>query len=169
MTKLIKHINVDEFKKFITESPEDKFAKTFVAKANSFNQWKSCYGIWDGDELLGAIVFTYSKRLPLKVNLQLLHVFAKHRFKGIGRKLCNFALRKAGSNKAVYMRISAEVSAVEFYKKLGVKFLGTQKSGCYLTMFKIKGTHYWECDYKVDKEIEKCVNRNGKGKLIEKF
>lgn len=168
-SKKIKKIGCEEFKKFITSLPEDKFAKTFLAKANAFNQWNNCFGYYCGEELMGAIIFTYSKRLPLNVNLQLLHTFAKHRFKGIGRKLCLFALRKAIENKAVYMRISAEPTAIGFYKKLGVKFLGLQKSSCQLAMFKLVGENYEECSYEKDEFIKKCISRNGRGKCIKLF
>ena len=69
----------EEFVNAITEDKADNFAKTFRAKADMQDLWGNCMGLWDGDELAGAIIVSYSKRNPIIANLQLLHTFAKHR------------------------------------------------------------------------------------------
>ena len=160
----------DQFKAAITTDPADKFAKTFVAKANMQDQWDFCVGAWDGDTLLGAIITTISKRDPKVANLQLLHTFAEHRGKGVGRILCEDSLRFARRNDALYFRVSAEPDAVKFYEKIGFTMLGEQKSKSQLSMFKIRGETFAEGLYDVDDSvISKAVFRKGKGGCVKVF
>lgn len=166
----LRECNVDQFRAAITDDPADKFAKTFVAKANMQDQWEFCVGAWDGDTLLGAIITTISKRSPKVANLQLLHTFAEHRGKGVGRILCEDSLRFARENEALYFRVSAERDAVKFYEKIGFEMLGEQKSGSQLSMFKIRGESFSEGLYDIDDSvISKAVFRKGKGGCVKVF
>lgn len=159
----------EEFTSAITSDPADKFAKTFVAKANMQKQWDYCIGAWDGDTLLGAIITTISKRSPKVANLQLLHTFASHRGKGVGRILCDDSLMRAKESGASYYRVSAEPDAVAFYEKCGFQFLGKQKSGCQLSMFRINKT-FIDSDYDIsDTVIYNAVHKKGKGGCVQVF
>lgn len=160
----------EEFESAITDNVGDKFAKTFVAKANMQDQWEYCIGAWDGDELLGAIITTISKRTPKVANLQLLHTFVKHRGKGVGKVLCNDALIRAKGDGAIYFRVSAEPDAIKFYEKIGFTFLGEQKSKCQLSMFRIINDTFDSGDYDInDSVINSAVFKKGKGGCVKVF
>jgi predicted N-acetyltransferase YhbS len=159
-----------EFVAHITEDKADAFAKTFVAKADMQGQWQYCIGCWDGSELAGAIITTRSKKPPYIFNLQLLHTFAKHRRKGVARLLTQDSLDRAQGLGTSYYRVSAEPGAVAFYKAMGFKFLGKQKSGCSLSMFKINGKNFADGIYDLaDPVILAAVNKIGKGGCVEVF
>jgi GNAT superfamily N-acetyltransferase len=169
MLKLSKCSRAD-FIAAITEDKEDNFAKTFVAKADMQDQWESCIGAYDDNEVTAAIITTISKTKPHVANLQLLHTFANHRGKGSARLLCEDSLKRARSNGATYFRVSSEKKAVGFYERLGFKFWGAQKSGCQLSIFRIGGDTYLEGDYDYsDTTINKAVNRKGKGGCVTLF
>lgn len=160
----------EEFVAHLTDRKEDGFAKTFVAKADMQQNWEQCMGVWEDDVLLGAIIVTFSKRIPIIANLQLLHTFYASRGKGVGRILCQWALDEANRYRASYFRVSAEPDAVEFYKKCGFTFLGEQKSGSQLSMFKINGPAYQDGLYDInDAVINKAVFRKGKGGCVKVF
>jgi|TARA_R110000824_G_scaffold175510_1_gene354014 hypothetical protein len=160
----------DIFCKYINDKKEDKFAKTFLSKANFQNQWNFCYGLFDKDELLGAIITTYSKREPKTANLQLLHTFYAHRNKGVAKELCNKSLTLSLLNKCWYFRVSAEPEAVSFYKKIGLKMLGEQKSKCQLSMFRIQSDNFRDGIYDIqDPNIRKNVYKKGKGGCVVVF
>ena len=162
-------ISREQFVASITDKKEDKFAKTFVAKCNMMDAWDKCIGAFLGDELAGAIVVTMSKRKPKVANLQLLHSFHSHRGKGIGKLLCQVALDLALYEKCEYFRVSAEPDAVIFYEKCGMKFLGKQKSGSQLSMFRISSPRFQSNDYAPDAYIYKQMIRKGKGGCVEMF
>tara|TARA_E500000318_G_scaffold23304_1_gene23705 strand:+ start:6764 stop:7309 length:546 start_codon:yes stop_codon:yes gene_type:complete len=154
----------DEFINAISPDKADNFAKTFRAKADMQNLWESCMGVWDGNELAGAIIVSYSKRSPIIANLQLLHTFAKHRRKGVARTLCDWAFNDCKSHMATYLRVSAEKPAVPFYEAIGMIMLGEQKSGSQLSMCRLQGNDWSECDYSLsDTIIQKAVYKKGKG------
>lgn len=157
-----------EFVKHISEDKADSFAKTFVAKADMQEIWENCIGCWnEADELMGAIITTRSKRTPYVFNLQLLHTFAKHRRKGVARILTQDSLDRAQGHGTSYYRVSAEPDAVVFYESMGFKFLGKQKSGCSLSMFKINGKNFADGIYDFsDEKIAKAVTRKGKGGCV---
>lgn len=166
----LRSCTLEEFRSCITNDPADKFAKTFVAKANMQKQWEYCVGAWEGDELLGAIITTISKREPRVANLQLLHTFNKHRGKGVGRILTDQSLSYAIENKALYFRVSAEPDAVAFYEKCGFFFWGKQKSGASLSIFKIGGPTYSEgVYYNKDPIIRKALYSGRKGSLASSY
>jgi len=149
---------------------EDSFAKTFIAKANMQEQWDDCLGAFDGEVLLGAIIVTISKRKPHVANLQLLHTFYEHRNKGIAKLLCDFSFNQVKCIGAEYIRVSSEIPAITFYEKIGFKFLGKQKSGCQLSICKLTGNTFSECDYDInDPIINKAVYKKGKGGCVEIF
>ncbi len=161
----------EQFVGAISDSKADKFAKTFVAKATMQEQWLYCQGCFDVDgNLMGAIIVTKSKRLPTVYNLQLLHTFACHRKKGVGRFLVGSILEQIGNEKDAYFRVSSEPDAVGFYEALGFRFLGKQKSGCLLSMFKIVDSNPANGIYSLDEEaIFKAVHKRGKGGCVEVF
>ena len=146
----------------ITAAKEDNFAKTFVAKADMLDQWDRCVGAFDAQgNLLGAILWTYSKREPIVCNLQLLHTFHAHRGKGVAKVLALACLEQA-AQVAQYFRVSSEVPAIPFYEKVGLKFWGSQKSGCLMCMFRFPR----EYDLS-DKVIYNQVFKKGKGGVVK--
>ena len=166
----LRSCSCEQFMNAMTDDPADKFAKTFVAKANMQNQWEFCVGAWDKDNLMGAIITTLSKRYPIVANLQLLHTFNAHRGKGVARRLCEQSLNYAIQNSSMYFRVSAEPDAVVFYERIGFRMLGKQKSGCQLSMFRIGGKTFQEGIYDIeDPVISKAVYKKGKGGCVEIF
>ena len=168
----------EQFLAAMTDDKRDGFAKTFRAKADMGGDkfWDNCVGAWEdnGDnepELMGAIIVTISIRKPHVANLQLLHTFAKHRKKGVAKELCDFSLFQLFSKRtAQYMRVSSEIPAIPFYKKIGWTMLGRQKSGCELGMMKITSSKFSECEYDVnDPIIKKAVYKKGKGGCVEVY
>jgi GNAT superfamily N-acetyltransferase len=148
---------------------EDRFARTFLSKADMLpDGWNSCWAVLnESGGVAGAFVLTFSKRTPRVANLQLLHTFSEHRGKGVARSLMEEAVRLAIAGGARYFRVSAEPDAVEFYKKIGFKFWGKQKSGCQLCMFRIENR---QPVYDInDAVINKAVYKKGKGGCVEVF
>lgn len=158
-----------EFINAITDDKADAFAKTFVAKADMQDQWEHCVGAWKDNELAGAVIVTVSKREPKIANLQLLHTFSKFRKQGVGKSLCERSFHSI-INSAEYFRVSSEPESVEFYKRLGFKFQGKQKSGCQLSIFRINGDKFSDGIYEMyDTVIRNAVYRKGKGGCVEIF
>lgn len=164
-------VSREQFVAAISDSKEDKFAKTFRAKADMQEQWSQCQGCFDDDgNLMGAIIVTKSKRLPTVYNLQLLHTFACHRKLGVGKFLVSSILEQIGNDTDSYFRVSSEPESVGFYERLGFKFLGKQKSGCQLSMFRINGSDPASGIYNIDDPaINKAVHKRGKGGCVEVF
>lgn len=157
----------EEFVNHITLDKADSFARTFMAKADMQDIWDKCIGCWEEDSLMGAIITTTSKKVPHIANLQLLHTFSKHRRKGVARILTQNSLDDACNQGVSYYRVSAEPDAVIFYESMGFKFLGKQKSGCSLSMFKINGNKFSDGIYDIkDPVIYAAVNRKGKGGCV---
>ena len=170
MLSQLRKVTREDFIKHITEAKQDSFAKTFVAKADMQDLWGNCIGVWEDNNLLGAIIVSFSKRTPIIANLQLLHTFYASRGKGVGRTLCDFAIAEANRYNASYFRVSAEPDAVVFYEKCGFTFLGEQKSGSQLSMFKLNGPTYSDGIYDIDDPvINKAVYRKGKGGCVKVF
>ena len=166
---IFKSTSKEEFTSFITDRKEDKFAKTFVSKCDMLKKWDWVIGLWEGDELCGAILTTYSKRQPIVANLQLLHTFHKHRNKGVAKRLCDFSLLCAHLLQIDYYRVSADRNAIKFYEKIGLIMLGEQKSKCQLSMFRITSPVFSKNDYTIDTFIYKQITRKGKGGCIKIF
>lgn len=123
---------------------EDAFARTFRAKADAMGLWGHCRGVWvlaEGEEeIASAIVVRCSKRMPVVANLQLLHTFSGHRRRGYAARLVREEFRRVVNFEgAEYFRVSSELEALAFYRALGFKFWGSQKSGSQLSMFKVSG------------------------------
>lgn len=155
-----------DFVAAISEDPADKFARTFVAKANTQGLWPHCVGAFDQD-LLGAIIVTISKREPRTANLQLLHTFARHRGRNVGTALVDFAFRHAKNHECEYFRVSAEHDAYGFYRKLGFHYWGRQKSGSWLSLFKIEGDRIAEGIYDPnDPNISRKLAATTRGGLV---
>lgn len=158
----------EKFVSSISPSKEDRFAKTFVAKCDMLDAWDLCRGLYDGDNLGGAIVFTFSKKQPKVCNLQLLHTFHAFRGRKIAKTLCQNAIDSALHNKAEYFRVSAELDAVDFYKKCGFQFVGKQKT-CELSLFRLTSSNISENNFEPDEYVWKQMNRKGKGGCVEKY
>ena len=172
MTYEIRHCTRDEFihQTHSDRSKENNFAKTFVAKADFQDIWYCCFGLYANNILCGAQITTVSKRFPYVANLQLLHTFPTARGKGYGEKLSNFSLRYAKNQKAKYWRVSSEIGAIKFYTKIGVPFVGEQKSGCLLSIFRITSTKFSENKPDInDDVIYNAINRLGKGGCIKTY
>lgn len=179
----------DEVLKAIEQSIDpkaDAFAKTFVGKADKQKMWDKCKGLFIDDELLSISITTVTKREPKTANLQLMHTFAKHRGKGYARILVDDAFGIASAEGCKYFRVSAERTAVGFYAKCGIPFLGMQKSGTFLALFRLDGprdrmSHYIQkkafkmpgrlyverCDNPSAKELE-TISQLGDKYLYEK-
>jgi predicted N-acetyltransferase YhbS len=158
----------EEFVASLTSEKADKFAKTFIAKADMQEQWDDCLGAFDDDgSLMGAIITTVGKNKV--ANLQLLHTFYKFRGKGVAKELTLMSYDIVKIQGAKYFRVSSEISAIPFYEKIGFKFWGKQKSGCQLSIFRINGElKDGDYDYN-DKTINSAINRKGKGGCVELF
>lgn len=159
----------DQFISNISDNKNDKFAKTFVAKCDMLNKWDQVIGLWDNQLLCGAILVTLSKRKPLVANLQLLHTFYKYRNLGVAKKLCNHMLYFCYYVGADYFRVSSEIESIPFYEKIGIKFIGKQKSGCQLSIFKIISSEFSKNNYEIDDYIYKSATKKGKGGCVELF
>lgn len=159
----------ETFTAAITKKKEDRFAKRFASKCKMMKAWDKCVGAYIDGKLAGAIVVTVSKRNPKVANLQLLHSFHEYRGGGVGKLLCQYALDVAIYEKCEYFRVSAEPDAVVFYEKCGMKFLGRQKSGSQLSMFRVTSPRFANNDYAPDAYIYKQMTRKGKGGCVECF
>ena len=159
-----RYVTHDVFVAAIDTDPANKFAKTFVAKADMLGAWDQCHALahTKTKEIAGAVIWTISKRAPYVCNLQLLHTFAKFRGQGVGKILMDTAMMSAMSRGAQYFRVSSEPESVAFYEKIGYRFWGKQKSGCQLCIFKLPGIY--TLDYDV---IWKAIHRKGKGGVVE--
>jgi GNAT superfamily N-acetyltransferase len=143
----------------IGDAKLDAFVKTFIGKADKQKMWDKCRGVFDHDNnLLGICITTITKRDPKSANLQLMHTFSKYRRKGIGRLLLEDSMDLANMENCEYFRVSAEITAVGFYASCGIPFLGIQKSGTYLSLFRLNGTRD-AINYHIH---DKALNKNGK-------
>lgn len=156
----------EQFVAALTSHKQDKFAKTFIAKCDMLQAWDYCVGCWIGDKLAAAIVVTISKRNPKVANLQLLHTFYEYRGKGAARALCQFGIDYAIESKAEYFRVSAELDAVDFYRKCGFQFVCRQKT-CELSLFRLTSSKISDNNFEPDEYVWKQMNRKGKGGCVE--
>lgn len=147
----------------------DSFAKTFLAKANAFNLWPLARGCFEDDRLGAAIIMRVGKRNPITANLELLHTFAVYRKQGLAKQLVLEEYQKLYRN-ALYFRVSSEIDSVGFYRALGFRFWGKQKSGCFLCMHRIGGNSPQQATYDfTDPTIAGAVCSGRKGGVVEKF
>lgn len=144
---VIELLNRQQWVESLTDLKEDKFAKTFLGKADMYDMWDRCYGLFEGGDLLGGICFTYSKRQPKSVNLQLLHTFSKHRKKGVGKILTEFCVEQSYKDQCEYFRVSSEKASVIFYERIGFKIWGQQKSGTSLCFGKLSSPYIKDIVY----------------------
>ena len=165
----IRPVTKQQFIAAISEDKDDQFAKTFVAKANAQNLWQDCLGYWRGNTLCAAIVTKHSAREPKTANLSLLHTFAKHRGKGYGTRLVEDSLQDAMRDGCLYYRVSSEFDAAPFYRKLGFKFLGRQKTA-ELSMFRLNGPSPKDGAYDItDPHIAASVMTKRRGGLEKSY
>ena len=153
----IRPISREEWLDSMTDLKEDRFAKTFLGKADARGYWDNAYGCFIEGELAGGIVTTYSKRSPKTANLQLLHTFSQFRRKGVGKFLTEFSYQDAYRENCEYYRVSAEPKAVAFYESIGFTFWGKQKSGTSLCFHKITSSTISEGIY--DQEDQTIYNK----------
>lgn len=165
----LRSCSCEEFVAAITTDKADSFAKTFVAKANMQKQWDRCIGMFEDGALMGAIITTISKTNPKVANLQLLHTFNAYRRRGVAKTLTIDSFNSAAACGAVYFRVSAEPSAVEFYERTGFRFWGKQKSGCSLSIFKIDGDIEYGIYDDKDPVIRKALYSGRKGSLFSSY
>ena len=136
----------------------DAFIKTFIGKADKQEMWHLCNGAYDtAGKLAGFIITTFSKgkKSPKSANLQLMHTLHCFRGQGVGRILVNDSIEKAKALDCEYFRVSAERTAVGFYAKCDIPFLGMQKSGTFLSLFNIDGDRSVIDEYIHDKALKK--------------
>lgn len=147
----------------------DKFAWTFRAKARAMDLWRHGLCVKNvEDEIMAAIIVRVNRRAPV-ANLQLLHTFARFRRRGLARELVEREFARVGG-EATHFRVSAEMDAIPFYRSLGFKFWGTQKSGSQLSIFRITDGDIKSGIYSLeDPVISKAINRRGRGGLVHKF
>lgn len=147
---------------------EDGFAKTFISKCNMMNALEEVTGLYVEEELASMILVTVSKRMPYCANLQLLHTFYKYRNMGYATTLV-FKEFDEIYDIAEYFRVSSEPNAVGFYRKIGFKFWGKQKSGDYLSLFKIKGISISGGLYEKNEYVISQLFSGRRGSLVEEF
>lgn len=153
----------------------DGFASTFKAKADAMNLWPNVVGIMNDHEVLAAICVRWSKRYPIVANLQLLYTFAAHRRQGLARRLVLEQYARLtkdvilGLGGPEYFRVSSEPDAADFYRSLGLKFWGKQKSGSLLCIHRIKSALPKDGSYKSDSFIESQLSSGRRGSLVERF
>lgn len=148
----------------------DRFCNAFYTKCDSQCGWDTAKGIFIEGKLAAAIVTTVSKRQPHIANLQLIHTFSEFRRRGLAKILTLDALKDVHAQGVPYFRVSCEKVAVPFYESLGFKFLGRQKSGCLLSMFKVGGPNVVDAIYdKSDPVIRSAIDSTRKGGLVEVF
>jgi predicted GNAT family acetyltransferase len=93
-----------------------------------------------------------------------MHTLHAYRGQGVGRLLVEDAIQVAKDLDCKYFRVSAERTAVGFYAKCGIPFLGMQKSGTFLSLFNIEGPRSVIDEYIHDKALKRlgrvCVIRS---------
>lgn len=153
---------------FDSDPAEDKFAKTFRAKADMLKLWDEARGIFIDGELAAAIAIRLNKRQPV-ANLQLLHTFNRFRRRGLARCLTLGGFASAyDSGGAGYFRVSSERPALAFYRALGFTFWGEQKSGCELSIFRINGPEITDGVYDPeDSVIRSAVFTKARGGVVK--
>jgi GNAT superfamily N-acetyltransferase len=146
-------------------SPDDKFAWTFRAKADTLGLWDHAVGVKnDEGHIMSAIVVRRNKYKTVH-NLQLLHTFSQYRGLGLARQLVETEFDAVP--KGEYFRVSSEESAIPFYRRVGFKFWGAQKSGCLLSIFKKGGMLISDGIYDPnDKIIQAAVFSNRRGGVV---
>lgn len=158
MTFDIRPVTRADFRAWITRDRADSFAHRFVSKADMSDKWALCEGVWSGKRLAAAIITTISIMRPATANLQLLHTFAHYRKQGCARMLVEKSVRCAWDNGALYYRVSSEEDAQDFYRSLGFRFWGEQKSGTLLSMFRMGGPTVGDGAHDIsDANIRKAV------------
>jgi hypothetical protein len=158
----------------MSSSGDDRFAATFRAKADAMGLWEYTVGFLDGDKVMSAICVKQTRREPVVANLQLLHTFAVYRRQGLARRLVlseygRLPIRACLGVGVEFFRVSSEPDAVAFYRSLGLKFWGYQKSGSLLCLHRICDKDPANGDYKLTKFIEGALSSGRRGALVERF
>ncbi len=147
---------------------EDKFALTFRAKANAMRLWPHAMGVRVDGMVVAGIIVRVNKVQPV-ANLQLLHTFHTYRRRGLGRLLTEHEFDRCRGTVS-YLRVSAEEEALPFYRAMGFRFWGRQRSGSCLSMFRIVGSTIGEGEYDIDDPlIRRALFTKARGGLVEQF
>jgi len=146
---------------------KDSFARTVISKCNTYDLWDKTYGYYVGDELVGIMITTFTKRNPITANLQILFTYYRYRGNGYAKAMVLETIRQAHEYGCEYYRVSSEASAVEFYEKIGFKFFCKQKSGTQLSIFKVNNSIIEDKDFIRDENMDKMYFRKGKGGCVE--
>lgn len=149
----IRKITREEWISSMTDLKEDRFANTFLGKADARGFWDRAFGCFIEGELAGGIVPTHTKRDPKTMNIQLLHTFYRFRRRGVAKYLCEYFYREAYEEECEYFRVASDPKAKPFYESLGMKFWGRQKSGGYLCFHKMTSNLIEEGKYDIEDTI----------------
>lgn len=163
---MIKTCSREQFVSAVSDDPADKFTKFFIKMSDDKGWWGMCEGLFDEDgDLMGAIINREIKRSGVRfTQLQLLHTFAKHRRKGVGKKLALTAHDFAVNRGISYFRIMAEQDARPFYESIGFEVVGQQKAGHFLILGRVQGEGFSDYHYELDDKVihhEACVVPRG--------
>jgi GNAT superfamily N-acetyltransferase len=142
--------------------PDDQFARGYFRYTlDSRKSWGLAVGAFTPEgELAAAGFWVVNKTLPKTCNLHLIHSFAKFRGKGAGAFLYGECIKVARA-EAEYFRVSVNPPAKQFYEKMGCKFWGTQKSGTYFAMFRLRDDAY----DRDDPVIYNAIHKKGAGSV----
>lgn len=171
MKSKIEPITREQFLDTPRDKKLDRFAGTFCAKADTMNLWPLAVGVVSNINkvVFAAICMRVSQRQPLIANLQLLHTFAHYRRQGLARRLVLHEYGKLMRQRVKYFRVSSEAESVEFYRSLGLKFWGEQKSGSLLCMHKVTSVHPEDGVYELDPVVQAAINSGRRGSLVKQF
>ena len=171
MTFEIRPVTREDFRAWVTSDRADSFAHRFISKADMSDKWALCEGVWSDKRLAAAIITTISVTRPTTANLQLLHTFAHYRRQGCARTLVLKSVSDAWARGALYYRVSSEADAQGFYRSLGFRFWGEQKSGTLLSMFRMGGPTVGDGAHDIsDANIRKAVmpsDKTKRGAVVE--
>lgn len=84
--------------------------------------------IYDGDEALGFASFQHNCNNTNKTKLHKIYVLTQQHQKGLGQKLMDYVILKAKNKqeKAVYLNVNRNNSALHFYEKNGFKIIKSE-------------------------------------------
>lgn len=163
----IESITKEDFGIAVSNHPDDAFAlRYFIPHATKDELWGTTYGAYKNGLLAGAIAL---RERPNYFNIKLLHTFAAHRKQGVARALCDWAVAKAYCAGKKYFRVAANPNAFAFYRAVGFKIRGIQRSGCGLVAFRIGGPEIKHAIYEEDEQIRQWVHAKQMGGCVKVF
>jgi len=148
MTGKIEKVDINDVIEFLEKCDGQKMSKMFKNKLKS-RPPKEIYAY--NDNGIKGFYATKETKDNLQITFDVFFVDENERGKGIGENLFIHFLDLANLKKK-YIRISSEKNALQFYEKMGIKFLCKQKSGTSLTLFRIDNGKF---NFTIDSFIEK--------------